>query len=79
MMVKERRSTAFVVELDCGGGANNEMSSGRRLPRPMSDTEPLSRYVPPSVERSSARRHAHLVSKKLRRKHVSMSLYSFSQ
>ena len=66
----DRRPTAFVVDLGGGGGGSVVESAAvcetrRRLP-----LDPLSRYVPPSVERSSARRRADLIRKKLQRRQV---------
>ena len=68
VVVKERRSTAFVVDLDRvtpGGSSCDDDVSCRRL-----SSLPLSRYVPPSVERSSARRRADIISKQRRRLQV---------
>jgi len=52
----DRRPTAFVVDL----GGNESVDARRRLP-----ADPLSRYVPPRVERSSAKRRADIMKKKL--------------
>ena len=55
----DRRPTAFVVDL--AGNESTACQVRRRLP-----PDPLSRYVPPNVERSSAKRRADLIRKKLR-------------
>ena len=54
---KDRRPTAFVVDL---GGDDTAEFTNRRLP-----SDPLSRYVPPRVERSSARRRADIIKRRI--------------
>jgi len=67
---KDRRPTAFVVDLD--GDDSSACDTSRRLP-----PDPLSRYVPPRVERSSAKRRAEIVRRKLRHREVVMGAGHF--
>jgi len=66
----ERRATAFVVDVGGGGGGGGVSAEwrearGRRLP-----SDPLSRYVPAKMQRSSARRRADIARKRLYNRQV---------